>query len=239
MKKILFTGQMMLAYNQDRKRQTRRVCTGIKPGTPIESVPDWYKSNPPHRVGSVVRLASTWAVLPKFNSLKPSEIDTVWAGLFFWYDGWVDDDKQPMPKPFWAGKNRPGRFLPKTLYRYLPQARIVAAKLEPVQAISEADAIAEGVEPLFTHEDIHTPRYRAELDLKPMPYLNYLWHGHIGKSITGKQSDAWPHQSSSYSTAVGSFSSLWQKINGPLGYGWECNPLVWAYTLEPIRGDGQ
>ena len=61
-----------------------------------------------------------------------------------------------------------------------------------------------------------------------MPWTNYLWHGYIGKTITRKQANEWEHQYSSYQTARGSFSSLWQSINAKRGYPWKSNNWVWV-----------
>ena len=63
--------------------------------------------------------------------------------------------------------------------------------------MSEEQA-ARIVEPLFTKETIYEGgKYRYELDLKPMPFLNYLWH-------TDKDEGEY----SSKATATESFQSL-------------------------------
>jgi len=122
------------------------------------------------------------------------------------------------------------------MYKALARTRFVITdvRAERLQEITEEDALAEGVDPLFSYDEIHSPRYHAELDLRPMPYQNYLWHGRRG--ITGKQVDAWDYQFSSYKTAVGSFSSLWESIYGTLGYGWKADPFVWVYSFERLQG---
>jgi hypothetical protein len=105
---------------------------------------------------------------------------------------------------------------------------ITNVRVERLQEISEADAIAEGIDPLF---DPVTAKSRPELDLDPMPWMNYLWHGHIGRTITAKQSRAWLHQASDYADPRLSFSSLWESINGAREkgmYSWTSNPFVWV-----------
>lgn len=127
---------------------------------------------------------------------------------------------------------RPGRFMFKWASRITLENQGV--RVEKVQDITEEDAIAEGVEPLFTSEAICSDgRYHPELDLKPMPYRNYLWHG-IAK---GKVMENWPYQYSDYKTARGSFSSLWESINAKRGYGWNANPDVWVvnYRLLEVK----
>ena len=119
------------------------------------------------------------------------------------------------------GKLRPAMFLPR---RFVRQAiRITEVRAERLQDISEADARAEGVSPLFSTEEI---RNHPDVDLKPMPYKNYLWHG----CATRKQSSAWEHQYSSYPTAKYSFSSLWESINGKGS--WNANDWLWVDTFE-------
>ena len=99
--------------------------------------------------------------------------------------------------------------------------------VERLQDISEADAIAEGVDQLF---DLETIKRHPECNLSPMPFLNYLWHGHVGKTITKAQSDKWPHQYSSYKHATQSFASLWESLNGPGA--WDENPWIVALTFD-------
>ncbi len=117
---------------------------------------------------------------------------------------------------------------------------VVSVGVERVQDIGEVGAINEGVEPLFTRHEIHNEagHYRKELDLLPMPYMNYLWHGRVSEGkITQKQSGAWYNQRSSYLSAVESFSSLWESINAGRGYSWESNPWVWVVKFKLLEVD--
>jgi hypothetical protein len=120
-------------------------------------------------------------------------------------------------------------FMPRAAARL--KIVLTEVRVERLQDISEEDALAEGVEPLFSHAEIHEPRYRSEFDLSPMPFKNYLWHGHFGRNGMGNsKSDAWEYQYSSYKDAKGSYSSLWEKINGPGS--WESNPFVWVLSFK-------
>lgn len=123
--------------------------------------------------------------------------------------GW----KSPLHMPKWAART---------------WLEVTGVRAERLQDISEADAIAEGVAPLFTAKERAS---RPEYDVDG--YRNYLWHGWIGKTITQKQADAWPHQYSSYDTARGSYSSLWESING--AGSWAANPWVWVYEFRRIE----
>lgn len=130
-------------------------------------------------------------------------------GEFPYRYGW----KSPLHMPKWAART---------------WLEVTGVRAERLQSITEADAIAEGVAPLFTAQERAS---RPEYDVDG--YRNYLWHGWIGKTIAQKQADAWPHQYSSYDTARGSYSSLWESINGPGS--WAANPWVWVYEFRRIE----
>jgi hypothetical protein len=113
-----------------------------------------------------------------------------------------------------------GRFMPRWASRTLLE--IVSLRIERVHEITDADAIAEGIAPN-----------------KFGGWNNYLWHGHHGRMGMGnKQSDAWPYQFSNYENPRDSFSSLWESINGPRGFGWTENPFVFVigFKVLPNRG---
>lgn len=125
-------------------------------------------------------------------------------------------------------KWRPSIHMPRWASRLT--LAVTDVRVQRLQDIGEADAIAEGIEPLFTKADIAC---RPELYSKPMPWLNYLWHGH--HDLTKKQIDEWPHQYSAYSEARLSFSSLWAKIHGPDA--WDANPWVVAVSFDVHHGN--
>lgn len=110
---------------------------------------------------------------------------------------------------------RPALFMPKAAVR--SHVIITEIRAQPIQAITEADAIAEGVAPLFAPEEINDEcGYHYELDLNPMPFRNYLYRRGEHFSIC--------------QTAVDSFRTLFTSINGPDA--WKENRWVWALTFE-------
>lgn len=112
---------------------------------------------------------------------------------------------------------------------------ITAIRVERLDAISEADAKAEGVAHLFSAEELRGPSIASSYFASPEEsgYRNYLWHGLKGRhghNITYSQIDAWAYQYSSYDTAAESYSSLWEATNGPGS--WEANPWIWVVEFK-------
>lgn len=86
--------------------------------------------------GDTLVQLSSWAAAREHDSLKPTLLIPS-ARIWSRWDG--------TPKPDWCGKLRPGRFLPGFLRDRMPRARVTEVRVERVQSISEADAIAEGL----------------------------------------------------------------------------------------------
>lgn len=126
-------------------------------------------------------------------------------------------------------------FMPRFASRLT--LKIEEIKVERVQEISEADALAEGVERLFTAAELRKVVGIVGIYSERHGYKNYLWHGLVGREITHKQTASWIHQFSNYDTAAGSFASLWERINGPRGHSWWKNEFVWAirYSISQIK----
>jgi hypothetical protein len=88
---------------------------------------------------------------------------------------------------------------------------IADIRVERLQEISEADAIGEGVE--WWHEE--------RLKSRPKHYRVYCDYDN-------------PKDPAQYtSSAVDSFSTLWQSINGPES--WNQNPWVWVIEFKRIE----
>jgi hypothetical protein len=119
----------------------------------------------------------------------------------------------------WGYWKRPSLFMPSAAVR--TRLEILEIKVERLHDISEADAIAEGVLPLFSDAEINDPihGYKYELDLNPMPFKNYLY----------------PKTAyySSCKTARDSYFSLWEMLNGEESL--NQNPFVWVIKFKLLN----
>lgn len=92
---------------------------------------------------------------------------------------------------------RPSIFMPRWASRITLE--LTDVRVERLQQITEADAIAEGA-PCIDNPD-HDP---------------------------GDPMDDPPQ------THLAGFIDLWQKLNGPRGFGWDVNPWVWVISFRRI-----
>lgn len=235
---ILFSGAMVRAILEGKKTQTRRV---VKPqpklfngragtedcGWPINEKGVLIEC-PYGTVGDRLWVRETWyEPLTNYN-----------------YTGDLKDHGSPSDPcygyradaKFLCGKEindcgiswKPSIYMPRKACRITLE--IEGIRVERLQDISEYSAKAEGVEPLFSEEQI---RQTPDLASPKNGYKNYLWHGYFGSCGVGNsKSDAWYYQYSNYQKARDSFSSLWELING--AGSWESNPWVWVLEFKKL-----
>lgn len=181
---LTFTPVMFAAAIARRKDVTRRVATTgnqnqitrlayaiekdlhRNDGLMTEELALWNTFPPPYGpTGTILPMVTTWAAYTDWDDTKPSDIEAdIVAGEIaaqmskgIWFDNGTE-------KPTWAGKSRPGRFLPKSLYHLAPQVQIISTRAEPLHAITEEEAIREGTSPFGQHSHAYRDGYERLWD---------------------------------------------------------------------------
>lgn len=232
---ILFSGPMVRAILEGRKTQTRRIVKPqpefIEPsGRWVWPIPkraqrsgcstacisasrEWWEYMPPGccpygQPGSRLWVRETWGI-----GTRPHPVHGWVDGFEYRADELFIDFGDDIPiyphnnfdfSKYDSGKWKPSIHMPRTASRILLEVTDVRA--ERLQDISEADAIAEGVE-----------------SFRPVPGdgpAETLWKNYI----TGKFT---------FRTARESFFSLWEFIHGPES--WNENPWVWVVSFKQIE----
>jgi hypothetical protein len=197
MKPILFSTPMVQAILKGQKTQTRRV---VKDPHAIDLLEMGQPNNAlslcSRRPGDILWVRETWQHTKVLN-LHPTD-DCY--GYVYRADGQPWEDYEG-----WTWK--PSIFMPKEACRIFLQ--VTNIRVERLDAISETDAIEEGIE-LIEHNC----------------FKNYMqgkdwFYNH--KNQNGFEMLEGP---------IGSFFSLWAKINGNDSL--NENPLVWVYEFEVI-----
>lgn len=201
---ILFTPENVRAILQGRKTQTRRIVKLTdsgrikKPGSPKNWHPDdanAVQACPYGMPGDRLWVRETWAWPGEEQVLYKANPDD--AALV---ERWKTDPNCPQVK--WT----PSIHMPKKFCRLWLE--LTSVRVERLQEISEADAIAEGV--------------------KVCPNMNgrpgatgYVWPGS-------------PYDLSGlcHSSAITAFSQGWESINGEGS--WDANPWVWVMTFKRV-----
>lgn len=221
---ILFSEHMVRAILDGTKTQTRRI---IKPQPDFDSA--WKNLGGAERFGEVFGILSDNSeLIPKID-LTQGHI-TLRSGNGYGYTNpnikvkytpgdrlWVRETWQPNPwsmgEPYFyradgrfsIGPWKPSIFMPRAASRIT--LAITEVRVERLQSISEADAMAEGVK-RWVH-----PEFVGNVQV----YGNY------------DKDDEAPY----FFNPINSFESLWTSINGASS--WAANPWVWAITFKAIQ----
>lgn len=213
---ILFQGAMVRAILDGSKTQTRRVC---KPAATLSAVvavqdpdeqppgqrppyltPGWFGDedgevqffSPYGAPGDRLWVRETWA--QNWNQLSDTRMDRSYV---YRADGGprAQDNGTDLP---W----KPSIHMPRWVSRITLE--ITDVRVERLQDISEADAIAEGIE--------NNPR------LDPAGTCHWRVYGAA--------------QSTGTNLPERSYESLWTSINGPGS--WDANPWVWVVEFRKV-----
>lgn len=206
---ILFSTPMVQAILQGNKTQTRRTR---KLEEINERASDWV--NP---FGNLH--GDKWVFTAEHGEAKQVRVtcpygqvgDILWVRETWNYKGKTnnvaykaDFDKEILGI---CGKWKPSIHMPKAACRIWLQ--ITDIRVERLQNISEQDAIAEGVEKWI----------EERLRSKPTHYKVYYYDDDDDSTYS--------------SSAITSYETLWQKINGKDS--WNLNPWVWVVEFQKIE----
>ncbi|ATG35938.1 hypothetical protein PhaeoP23_01796 [Phaeobacter piscinae] len=203
-KPILFSGPMVRALIEGAKTQTRRVITK-------EAAHD-----------ALATFGSDFITLPGNRDLLPVNAepgDRLWVRERFAVSGigWGKKPSEAMggrvhfhadPNHGWHsywGNWRPSIHMPRWASRLT--LNVTEVRVQRLQAISEADAIAEGCRPFFDEDT-----------------------SQIMKGPNGTE-----HKMAPLRGPADDFQRLWDGLNDGRGYGWEANPWVAAYRFTVAR----
>lgn len=219
---ILFSGPMVRAILEGRKTQTRRV---LKPQPPAmtrdvrtfhhpdprthfwafdgASLLDWVQPCPYGEVGDRLYVRETWQ--HSNHPFGPYEPDC----CVFYRADYLDDPLGPdleLSRDGIRRQWRPSIHMPRAASRITLE--VTGVRVERLNSISEADAIAEGVDRLA-------------------PYSIY-WRNYETHTL-GPNCDDY-----TCLDARESYRSLWGSLNAERGCGWDTSPWVWVVQFKRI-----
>lgn len=217
---ILFSGPMVRAILAGQKTQTRRAA--IKTSQPrnvyisdfdaeevkieIEnkhSGQRYWKQCPFGIPGDRLWVRESGWERPERTAKMMREGADTWPRYAYAADNWSDQDRDDFKA--WGFKPRPSIHMPRWASRILLE--ITCVRVERLQEISEADALAEGIESLTGDKTI----YHWDFP-KPRP----------------------KHAVSGYKSAQSAYKELWAELNGRESL--DDNPFVWVVEFKRLEG---
>lgn len=211
---ILFSAPMVRAILEGRKTQTRRIVR-LKPGQQVDERDDgsswpwtdydgadmWHWLPCPYgQPGDRLWVRETWAVPHALDGRKPRYVP---ADARFHYR--ADEDAGGL-------RWRPSIHMPRWASRITLE--ITEVRVERLQEIGEADAIAEGLKRI-TKDGGAT-----------------IKHGIPDRDgLPGTDDTGWPWRDWSADPRV-AFRRLWESIHGPDS--WAANPWVWVVGFSRV-----
>lgn len=214
---ILFSGPMVRAILEGRKKQTRRIVTdqhlqrlGLeRDGEYIYTTegPQWNGQfegtfwSPYGQVGDQLRISEEVSV----QAVDHERFCLLFAADLTHVERFGDPELIAKIRGYKKGLLR-GVHLPEAYSRSL-RLEITGLRIERLNDISNADCVAEGIEPIGEERDIGK-------------CCGKIVKTQVGQ-IDGK-----------HSTVRQLYSELWESINGPGS--WALNPWVWVVEWPPV-----
>lgn len=195
---ILFSGPMVRALLDGRKTQTRRV---LKPQpSPAWTPPPIERQDiriVPYRPGDRLWVREAWRCEARYDGMPPRDLK---PGIPIYYA--ADPDPRDS-EPGCAGRFRQGMHMPRWASRLT--LVVTDVRVQRLQEISEADAVAEGA--------ITPSKMGAHYTALDAPW---------GKRRVGL-------------SAYDLYRRIWDDLNAERGFGWATNPWVVAVSFTVHR----
>lgn len=214
-KPIIFSAPMVRALLAGTKTQTRRLCAWANnPNSPqltyIVACDEagWFGDEE-----GEVQFTVPYVPGDKLYVREACAID----GPRVWYR--VDHEEAEARGPRVDVRWRPSIHMPRSASRLW--LTVTDVRVQRLQDISEADAIAEGIEPGRNPDTGEVAGWRDYETIQQGKH----------KGITH------PHAILPYSEAWRSYSSLWDELHRDEGTRWADNPWVVAYTFTVHEGN--
>jgi hypothetical protein len=229
---IIFSGPSVIAIQQDRKTQTRRV---LKPQFPKDTSRIFAGdgestiTHPLRGFGAMPARRSCGADFDSFVRCRyGAPGDRLWvregyripkalnhlcpqmAGqTVVKYEADGSESIPGSPVRITWGRYRSSRYMPRKFARLLLE--ITEVRVQRVQEISEEDARAEGIWP------------KMQPEAGPMPAGEAFYWGGNGIAEGG-----------GFDTAKQCYACLWDSHNAKRGFPWSANPWVWAISFKRL-----
>lgn len=220
---ILMSAPMVRAILADLKGQTRRVVQFSDGFIEVDD-PSFTRMQDGYPDGSLRAVFGLDDEPNAFSVKSPygQPGDRLWVKETFFHDPnfhgkavtWYRADNEKVFSGYW----KPSIFMPRKLSRITLE--VTGVRVERLNKISEADAIAEGIEHLFSEEECRTTVGLIGTEPKDRGWKSYTWPG--------------DGLFSGYSDPRKSYETLWESINGPGS--WAANPWVWVVEFQRVEG---
>lgn len=231
---LLFSRDMVRAYFAGNKTVTRRIVMARKDlgfGCELAAneiageINDGDYSNSPYGgPGDCLWIREAWRVSKNYDQTRPRDIlpplIARGKGVTVMYEagGWKSVGPAGRAEPIypndtpmadWAGKGRPSIHMPRAFARIALD--VVSVRIERLQDITEADAVAEGVK----HLGPQSPYWRNYVLSRPDR------HEYDFTCLNARDS----------------FCTLWDSLNAARGFGWDTNPWVWRIEFPRFEAN--
>lgn len=222
---ILFSAAMVRALLDGRKTQTRRLASFVKDqpdgfyhcrgngggmvGMDFVQVRELGVDYAPYAPGDRLWVREAWRTQKAVDELKPSQM----TGLGrVWYEADTRDNCDQ------HGRLRPGMFMPRWASRLW--LTVTDVRIQRLQDISEADAIAEGI-----------------VSRTVITGVNCNGRTHSEETATLYFNGTEPYDFIGHEYASDAYADLWDRLNMKAGTRWQDNPWVFTTTFTVHHGN--